>query len=48
MTFLLKAGKMKMKTKNNFIPQIYELISEPDNVEKIRNHIAFIIKGRGR
>ena len=34
-----------MENKKNFEPQVYELISEPDNVEKIRNHIAFIIKG---
>jgi hypothetical protein len=34
-----------MKTENSFEPQIHELIGEPDNVEKIRNHIAFIIKG---
>jgi hypothetical protein len=34
-----------METEKSFEPQVYELISEPDNVEKIRNHIAFIIKG---
>ncbi|MDR2097705.1 MAG: hypothetical protein LBP37_04215 [Spirochaetaceae bacterium] len=34
-----------METEKNFEPQIYELISDLDNVEKIRNHIAFIIKG---
>jgi hypothetical protein len=34
-----------METENKFTPEIYELISEPDNVEKLRNHIAFIIKG---
>jgi hypothetical protein len=34
-----------MGTENQFTPEIYELISEPDNVEKLRNHIAFIIKG---
>jgi hypothetical protein len=34
-----------METEKSFEPQIYELVSEPDNVEKIRNHIAFIIKG---
>jgi hypothetical protein len=34
-----------MGNEKNFEPQIYELISEPDNVEKIRNHIACIIKG---
>jgi hypothetical protein len=34
-----------MENENQFAPQIYELISDPDNVEKLRNHIAFIIKG---
>jgi hypothetical protein len=34
-----------MGNEKRFEPQIYELISEPDNVEKIRNHIAYIIKG---
>ena len=34
-----------MGNEKSFEPQIYELISEPDNVEKIRNHIAYIIKG---
>jgi hypothetical protein len=34
-----------MENKKSFEPQVYELISEPDNVEKIRNHLAFIIKG---
>jgi len=28
-----------------FMPEITELISEPDNVEKLRDRIAFIIKG---
>jgi hypothetical protein len=32
-------------SKKLFEPQIYELISEPDNVEKIRDHLALIIKG---
>jgi hypothetical protein len=34
-----------METENKFTPEIYELISDPDNVEKLRDHIAFIIKG---
>jgi hypothetical protein len=33
-----------MGTENQFTPEIYELINEPDNVEKLRSHIAFIIK----
>ena len=33
---------------NNFTPLINELISEPDNVEKIRNRIAGIIKGEAQ
>jgi hypothetical protein len=37
-----------METEKSFEPKIYELISEPDNVEKIRNHIAFIIKGEAQ
>jgi hypothetical protein len=45
MMSLSKTGKMKMGNEKSFEPQIYELISEPDNVEKIRDHIAFIIKG---
>jgi hypothetical protein len=34
-----------MESEKQFTPEIYELISDPDNVEKLRNHIAFIIKG---
>jgi hypothetical protein len=34
-----------METENQFAPEIHELISEPDNAEKLRNRIAFIIKG---
>jgi hypothetical protein len=30
---------------NNFVPQITGLISEPDNVERIRDHIGGFIKG---
>jgi hypothetical protein len=30
---------------NNFAPQITELVAEPDNVEKIRDHIGGFIKG---
>jgi hypothetical protein len=30
---------------NDFVPQITELIAEPDNVEKIRDHIGALIKG---
>jgi hypothetical protein len=37
-----------MDNEKTFEPQVYELISEPDNVEKIRNHIAFIIKGEAQ
>jgi hypothetical protein len=33
---------------NNFTPLINELISEPDNVEKIRGRIAGIIKGEAQ
>jgi len=28
-----------------FTPQITELISEPDNIEKLRDRVAFILKG---
>jgi hypothetical protein len=46
MTSLSKTGKIKMEnSKKSFEPQIYELISEPDNVEKIRDRLALIIKG---
>jgi hypothetical protein len=48
MTHLSKEGKMTMENEKNFEPQVYELIGEPDNVEKIRNHIAFIIKGEAQ
>jgi hypothetical protein len=34
-----------METENNFTPLITELISDPDNIEKIRDHIAYILKG---
>jgi hypothetical protein len=34
-----------METEDKFTPEIYELISEPDNVEELRSRIAFIIKG---
>jgi hypothetical protein len=34
-----------MESEKQFTPEIYELISDPDNVEKLRSHIAFIIKG---
>jgi hypothetical protein len=34
-----------METENQFMPEIHELIYEPDNVEKLRDRIAFIIKG---
>jgi hypothetical protein len=34
-----------VETENQFTPEICELISEPDNAEKLRDHIAFIIKG---
>jgi hypothetical protein len=34
-----------MDSEKQFEPEIYELISDPDNVEKLRNHLAFIIKG---
>jgi hypothetical protein len=37
-----------MGNEKSFEPQVHELISEPDNVEKIRNHIAFIIKGEAQ
>jgi hypothetical protein len=37
-----------MGNEKSFEPQIYELINEPDNVEKIRDHIAFIIKGEAQ
>jgi len=30
---------------NDFTPQITDLIAEPDNVEKIRDHIGALIKG---
>jgi hypothetical protein len=48
MIHLTKTGKTKMDNEKNFEPKIYELISEPDNAEKIRNHIAFIIKGEAQ
>jgi hypothetical protein len=34
-----------MKNENQFTPEINEPINEPDNVEKLRGHIAFILKG---
>jgi hypothetical protein len=34
-----------MESEKQFTSEIHELISTPDNVEKLRNHIAFIIKG---
>jgi hypothetical protein len=34
-----------METEKQFTPEINDLISDPDNVEKLRNHIAFTIKG---
>jgi hypothetical protein len=34
-----------MENENQFTPEIDELIGEPDNVEKLRDRIAFIIKG---
>jgi hypothetical protein len=37
-----------METEKSFEPKIDGLISNPDNVEKIRSHIAFIIKGEAQ
>jgi hypothetical protein len=34
-----------MESEKKFVPEIYELISDPDNVEKLRDHIAIIVKG---
>jgi hypothetical protein len=36
-------GKRKMN--ETFTPQITELVSEPDNIEKLRDHVAVLLKG---